>query len=235
MALDQSRLVPEDQDLFYKGGPFDETEARSLISIMPPEAKKTLYRSPAFYFKLPEHELQRQIKPTPRLNQIRMAFWREYDAAQSAMGKMTLKGIISFLGNLPTFYVREALTTPNQLAWVLCPPVSYENTLEEALQRGLQRVNEILDISLHDEDGRFDKGRAELLLKAVAFLDVRKHGMPTQRIQQHQIQEVSVTRRDAKQLGGARVEDLDQKIKRLEAALHAEESTEPLKIPEVVD
>lgn len=214
-------LLAEDKDPYYVGGPFDRNDSRSLINIMPREAILTMERVPIPFLYMSEGQLREEVNPGVRLNQIRIAFWKEYDTARAELGKMTISGMLSFLDGLPTIHVRDALQTPIKLAWILCPPASYDNMLEEALARGLGRINEILSMPFYDKDGETDTKVMELVLKAVAFLDIRKHGMPTQKTEQTIKQlNVNVTRRDMKKLGShTRLEDINAKIKQLEAEL----------------
>jgi len=148
------------------------------------------------------------------------------------LSKMSIRGIIGFLDGLPTIHVRDALSTPTSLAWILCPPASYDNMLEEALARGLSRINEILELPFYDSSGRPDSKIMELVLKATAFLDVRKHGMPTQRMESTatvNTLNVSVTKKDLKQLGShSSIKEIDEKIKQLENKVR-------IPMPEVVD
>lgn len=214
-------LIKDDKDPYYRGGPFDREDPRSLINIMPNEAIWCLEKVPIAYLYMGEKELRAIVEPDVRLNQIRIAFWKEYDMARSSLTKMTVIGMQSFLDGLPSIHVRQALQTPEALAWILCPPASYDNMLEEALARGLGRINEILDLPLRNNDGDIDAKVTELILKAVAFLDIRKHGMPTQRTESTiKSLTMNVTKRDIKQLGShTRIEDLDAKIKQLEESM----------------
>jgi hypothetical protein len=232
METEQKPLLNPEKDLYYAGGPFDKNDPKSLINLMPRECLRALEDVPVNLLFMGEDQLRREVFPSVRLNQIRIAFWKEYDMAHSSLSKMTLKGMIGFLDGLPTIHVRDALQTPTSLAWILCPPMSYDNMLEEALARGLGRINEILSLSFYDTDGDLDPKVVELILKATAFLDVRKHGMPTTRTETtatvNQLS-VNVTRRDLKQLGQhSRIEDIDAKIKQLESKMK-------IPIPEVLD
>jgi hypothetical protein len=214
-------LIKGDKDPYYRGGPFDREDPRSLINIMPREAIWCLEKLPVAYLYMSEKELRAEVNPDVRLNQIRIAFWKEYDMARSSLTAMSVVGMQSFLDGLPSIHVRDALQDPEKLAWILCPPASYDNMLEEALARGLGRINEIIDLPLYNNSGEVDERIATLILKAVAFLDIRKHGMPTQKIDSTTRQlNVNITKRDMKQLGShTRIEDLDAKIKKLESEL----------------
>lgn len=221
-------LKDEEKDPFFEGGPFDRSNPRSMYNVMPKEAQKTLEKVPVHLLFKDEQTLVAETNPSMKLRQIRMAFWKEYDEAQSTVSKMTSRGILRWLNDLPTIHVYEALNSPVQLAFLLCPPVSYDNLLEESLARGLERMHEILNRPLMDLDGKLDHKLAELMFKVTAFLDVRKHGMPTQRLEArshstvHQLK-TGVTAREAQRLGIGtplpRGVSLDDRLKELESKL----------------
>lgn len=211
--------------LFSEGGPYDKNDKRSLYNIMPRECRRALDEMPVAYLTMDEAHLENIVKPTPYMNHLRRAFWQEYDMAQNTVTSMTLRGIQANIGtNSPSILLREYLTDAKVLAWVLIPPTHYDNLLEEALNRGMRRLQQILDIPLTHPDGSPDHKAAEIILKAVAFLDIRKNGMPTQRtIQDVRQVSVNVTQADAKKLGMLpRSEELDKKIKMLEEKLALE-------------
>lgn len=211
--------------LFREGGPYDKNDKRSLYNIMPKECRRVLDSMPVSFLTMDEPHLESLLKPTPYLNQLRRAFWQEYDMAQNTVTTMTLKGIQANIGtNSPSILLREYLSDPKTLAWVLIPPTHYDNLLEEALNRGMRRLQQILDMPLTHPDGSVDHKAAEIVLKAVAFLDMRKNGLPTQRVLQDVRQvSVSVTSGDAKKMGMLpRAEELDKKIQMLEERLKLE-------------
>lgn len=225
---DQPRLIPKGKDIFYAGGPFDRNEPRSLYNIIPKEAKGTIEQLELDWFSMGEIDLQVFLKPKHDVNIIRLAFWKEYEAAQSSLTQMTLKGMMQYLGGLPSFHVMQVMQEPKSFMWIITPPVSYDNTLEEALLRGLKRINEILDLVIVDPTTKqIDHKTAELILKATAYLDIRKFGKPTERIETTNKSLITtVTARDVKQLGGGRGIELDEKIRALEVKLGRAEVTD---------
>jgi hypothetical protein len=211
--------------IFRDGGPYDRKDPRSLYNIMPKECRPVLDNMPITLLTMDEPHLEAAIKPTPYLNHLRRAFWMEYDMAQNTVTNMSLSGIQKCLGNnSPSILLREYLLSEKSLAWVLIPPTHYDSLIEEALNRGMRRLNQILDMPMVHPDGSTDHKAAEIILKAVAFLDIRKNGMPTQNITQDVRQlSVSVTSSEAKKLGMLpRSEELDLKIKKLEERLKLE-------------
>lgn len=211
--------------LFHQGGPYDKQDKRSLYNVMPRECRNTLDDMPVSFLTMDESHLEGLIKPTPYLNQLRSAFWQEYDAAQNTLTLMTLKGIQGFIGSgSPSILLREYLTDEKTLAWVLIPPTHYDALVDEALSRGMRRIQQIIDLPMITPSGEIDHASINLIMKAVAFLDIRKNGMPTQHTTTDIRQlSVNLTKKDVKSLGLAtRSDELDLKIKQLEEKLKLE-------------
>jgi hypothetical protein len=208
----------QEVDLFQEGGPFDRADPRSLISIMPREARATLEETPVAWLLMGEPELRGMVKPDTVLAAIRTAFWLEYDEAQASQTKMTIKGVQARMATqAPSLLIRDAFASTKKLAWVLHPPLIYDALVEESLRAGMGRVQEILALPLYDSDGKLDHKAAELILKATAFLDVRKNGMPSQRIDTTMKSvQVQVTRSDLKKLGSRSLGEIEQRIRELE-------------------
>lgn len=211
--------------LFHDGGPYDKNNKRSLYNIMPSICRKTVDDMPVSLLTTDEVHLEPMIRPTPYLNQVRTAFWQEYDAAQSSITSMTVHGIQSYMGSKsPSILLKEHLVGQRSLAWILIPPIHYDSLIDEALSRGMRRLQQIIDLPMHKADGEIDHKAIELIMKATAFLDIRKNGMPTQRtIQEVKQMSVHLTSRDVKSLGiHTRSDELDRKLKELEEKLKVE-------------
>lgn len=211
--------------LFHAGGPYDKNDKRSLYNIMPLICRKTVDEMPVSLLTMDEVHLEHSVRPTPYLNQLRTAFWQEYDAAQNSLTAMTVQGIQSHMGSKsPSMLLKEHLTQFKSLAWILVPPTHYDSLIDEALNRGMRRLQQILDLPMHKSDGEIDHKAIELIMKATAFLDIRKNGMPTQRtIQEVKQMNVHLTSRDVKSLGiHTRSDELDMKLRELEEKLKVE-------------
>ena len=156
--------------------PFDENDPRSLVNIIPREIKPALNAVPKEWLLLNEQELQHLVQPEPGLNRLRLAFWAEYEDAQRNVRRMDLH-VLSQLTGMPSKYILAQLRSTDRMAWVLCPPASYEMFLDEALSFGMKRLREdILGMDIKYADGSVDPKKADILLKAIAFVDMRKHG-----------------------------------------------------------
>lgn len=169
--------LPSATEFDYSGWePFDPSDSRSLINIIPRELRAALEAVPKEWLLLTEEELHGFVSPEPGLNRLRLAFWAEYEAAQRSVRRMDLYAISQLTGR-PSKYIVAELRGTDRMAWVLCPPASYEMFLDEALSFGMKRLREdILGMNIKDADGSVDPKKADILLKAIAFVDMRKHG-----------------------------------------------------------
>lgn len=213
--------------------PFDDNDPRSLINIVPKEIKKVVEQVPREWLVMTETELQNFVDVDPLVNRIRLSFWAEYERAQIAVERMSINRISQMLG-VPSKLVIVHLSHTDRMAWVLSPPGSYEMYLEEAVSRGLQRLREdILEMDIKDPiTHQIDVKRAELLLKAIAFVDMRKNGG----IVQKQLN-LHATTKDFKKLGSElTLAEIDAKIKQLESSGQIElaEQTVEAQTPEIV-
>lgn len=208
----QSLLDKKHEDL--RGGPFDASNPRALINIAPADVVEILRTEmPVHYLYMTEKELEAEFKPTADLQKVRIAFWKEYEAAQSALRKMNIANIGQFMG-YGSMFIAKALRDVNHLAVILCPITSYDNFLEEALMAGARRLRELIDMKLTNDAGEPDHKAMEIVLKAVAFLDMRKNGGIVQKTKH----EISMTKTTQNNLtSGATMEEIDAKIKMLES------------------
>lgn len=197
----------------------DDNNPRSLISILPAKMRRHLLNIPAHFLDMDEFTMEKQITAhrNPYVNRVRIAFWDEYEKAQSELRKMDLYNVAHAVGSLEQ-HVYKLFTDVEIAAWILCPPSSYTIFLDEALAHGLKRLREdILTLPVRDECGEVNQNNLNLIMKAVAFLDMRKHGAIVQKSMNLNL---STTKAEFKELSEAmNAEAIDAKIKELELEL----------------
>jgi len=160
----------------------DATGPRSILEIAPVRLASLIGRVDRDLLFMPIDELERQVKPDAFTNRVRLGFWREYERAQAFGVRMVLENIAVTIGATSAHVWACVEDTSRRLPWILQPPASYESFLDEALEKGLSRLRALIDAEIGHADptsGRLvitDHKGAELMLKAVAFLDMRKHG-----------------------------------------------------------
>lgn len=210
---DSRPLVEVEDELYAPGAVFDTTDPRSLYNIIPDHLKRAISQVPTELFFESEAVLRRKCKADAFLNRVRLAFWREYEEAQSNVSRMR-ESVIARSVDLPTVRLRALLSDPKKLPFVLVPPASYENFLEEASSIGLSRLREIIDTPFQDpETGKLDHKAMEIVLKAVAFIDMRRNGGIMQRsMNMHGIVDARGSKAMAKQI---KSEDIDRRLQEL--------------------
>jgi len=123
------------------------------------------------------------------INRIRMQFWYEYTRSINSAEFMVMKQV--YLGVCGYDKFDKYLDRDEICAWILRKPVDYKVVVDEALDYGLGKLRDILDFPLYVE--KFDKegnniGRepnvqiANLVMRVIDKLDLRRHGSPTQKI-----------------------------------------------------
>jgi hypothetical protein len=165
----------------------DAENPKALVNVVRPEIREKIARVPADLFSLTEDELEKR-SPKGQFTwvdrRLRVSWWQEYTRATEnhpRMMKMTevVKGICS-----RNYFYEHVLADKVRLAFLLTPPSNYEVATEEALLRGVDRIREILDFPLYDEQGRPQPKNAEVMIKAYMLLDQRVKGAVIQRIEQ---------------------------------------------------
>lgn len=206
---------------------FNESNPQSLCNMVGPSVKEKLdehqFEHPEL-FTQDERELMNRIrgmkgqKPHgigPTENRIRVAFWLEYDRAiTSPEPKINYGRVYSGVCSQEYFYM-EIIRRPEKLAWMLCPPASYSIAMEEALQFGIEKLRDLLDLPLYKKNGEPDTKVGELILKAVQMIDIRQKGAIIQRVQTMNLHKHEHQKTQASQPPESMAE-LDQRLNQLE-------------------
>jgi len=123
---------------------------------------------------------------TKELRLLRIAFWNEYHSALDDKRKIKDSYIYRPVCTARSYY--EHVKDCEQVAFILQPITNYNVQLDEALDTGLEKLREILDMPLYktNEAGKKvpDSAIASKVITVTKMLDERKHGSPTQRIDQ---------------------------------------------------
>jgi hypothetical protein len=142
---------------------FDKDAPRSLASLLPEAFMiqvRALYDSDDGYllgsveYALRRELTRRQKPPTPIDCRLRMQFWFEY-FKMMGMDKcptMSMPHILGTVISKESFY-KYYIQDHCKLAWLLCPPQSYTQRLEDAISYSLDRIWDILSLPLEKENG----------------------------------------------------------------------------------
>lgn len=221
--LTHEQYIAMTDDEWEDWEPYNRNDPRSLINIVPSRLSRLISQVPKDWYSLSESEIESLAKPTVNDKRIRMAFWHEYEHAQSQMRNMRISNI-SLMSNISELAIYKNLSSPEKMMYTLTAPVSYSLFLEEASAHGLQRLrDDILTIDIYDEKidpetgekiRKVNASAANLLLKAIAFVDLRKHGGIVQK-NLHIHSDTTAMRSVSSHAKS--LEDLDARIKELEA------------------
>lgn len=175
------QLPTESRDIFQR------MEPRSLINLVSPQIQNAMieaYAKVPELFGLDERDLFKRLRteglsPSPTDNRIRLAFWMEYDRCQSLGEKFKSSNVYASICSQAFFHL-QYLTKPSRVAWLITAPVGYNVKMEEALDYGLDRLREYLEIDPR-ENGRLNVKLMELQAKIVAMFELRVKGGIVQR------------------------------------------------------
>jgi hypothetical protein len=191
----------------------DLANPRSVISLTSEiptfqAALKELLTECPDYLEMELPELQRMVDPTFTLSRLRLSFWNEYENAIQHNRKMKISKIIAGVCT-ETLFKKKVLPDHKKLAYLLSPPKDYMLTVKEALDAGLDNLRAIVTAKVLDEKGQLNAKAADVVLKAIALLDMRVKGAIVQRIDQRNLNvNVSNPSREVAQS----VEELDRQI-----------------------
>jgi hypothetical protein len=206
----------------------DLQNPRSVISLtrnIPTfqDAIKRLLQEAPDYLDLEYTELKVKANPTYTLFRVRTSFWNEYENAIQHNRSMHLSNM--YAGVCTERLFRKKVLTDNlKLAFILSPPKDYTITVKEALDAGLDNLRAIATAPILTDSGKLDTKAAEVVLKAIALLDMRVKGAVVQRIDQRSLnvnlnKDVSPASSEGQLTLPQDLSELDKQIERLKAKL----------------
>lgn len=229
--------LPEDAPIDI----WDRTNERSVINLLPPALASNIIEAskqrPEFFQIEDERLLRRHLRengtePTPTDNRLRVAFWHEYERAQTlANPKMVISAIHAGVCSRQLF--DRYMLRPEKVAWILCPPASYTTIAEEALSFGLEQLRDILALPVQrlDAKGRVivDTKLGELQAKIVAMLDNRVKGAVKQTIENRNMN-LNISTSDKQVAKAAMSGTMDQIERRLKELERRDRSRVPVEV-----
>lgn len=173
---------------------WDESNPRSLINLVGQKTGdyiRQAYAKAPELFGIDERDLRKRLRLmechiTPTDNRLRLAFWQEYDYAQANLKPFRITAVCHGIMN-HGYFTDKYLSSATRVAWLLCPPASYESLTTEALQYGMEILRDILEEPNTHPNGQLNMKLLEIKLKIVAMIDLRLKGLPTQKIEQRTI------------------------------------------------
>lgn len=203
----------------------DTSNPRSIISLtlaiptFQAAVKRLITEAPQL-LDMEYHELKEKVRPTYTLHRLRTSFWNEYENA--IQHNRAMKQTHMYAGVCTERLFKKVVLEDNmKLAFVLSPPKDYMITVKEALDSGLDNLRAIATAPVFLENGRLDTRAAEVVLKAIALLDMRVKGAVVQRIDQRSLNvnlNKDVSPASPETLPQS-ISDLDDQIERMKAKL----------------
>lgn len=165
---------------------YDAENPDSLINRIPPRLVPVFERVRT---KLPrtlladERAIRRYVSPDERDERVRLAFWDEFNASTAAGKKMSLQSFISGACSWES-WVTAYEPNDKRMCWIFTPPTSYAAQMRHILHRGTERLLEVMNLPMIDEEtGKVDVKVANLILRAWQLADMRVKGGVMQKLQ----------------------------------------------------
>lgn len=188
---------------------FDESFERSLINIVPEELRGAMLRvkhAHEKYFLLEERDLWKITKPTEVSSILKLSFWDEYNRAQDAGSRMKISNIIRGACSRDFFYT-NVMHNDKQFSWIITPPKDYMLNMRALHEKGVSKLNDVLDLPLLDGKGQPNVRLIGEVFKITQYLDQRIKGAIVQRFA---IQQQNVNMNVAAPLEATSLEDLEK-------------------------
>lgn len=195
---------------------FDKDDPRSLYNLLPEPVLRRVAEVPTELLTMTEAELT-DLTPRRKFTvvdyRLKHTFWKEYERASAHLIPMNMSNVVAGVCNKTTF-TSKVLGDPVRLAFLLQPPTDYKVALEETLTTLVDKLRQVADLPVHDEDGNPNYKNIELILKAFPHIDNRVKGGATQRIESKSVTAVVHRGEDA---APKTVDEIDERLKQLEA------------------
>lgn len=212
----------------------DRSQKTSMVNMVSSGAvSEAIMAIPDELLLMDEGELRRQCKPNASDELIKTSFWNAYEVAMARESKQMDIVSVYVRSCTRAYFFNKFITNSFKLAWCLVPPPNYEIQIETLLNKGLQRLNELLDTPIQQpmptKDGgvvyRDDPAVMKTIHAITKDLDLRKKGaIPTASVNIH------------KHVGDKDPTDskaVNQKIQELEAKLGIQPKAEDAQYTEV--
>lgn len=163
-------------------------EPRSFLNLLPEAVKNAAVKIPEELLGKDEEELLKLLdekykyKPTAAVEAMRNNFWMEHDRVSVTRNEIVNQSNI-YLGIVAKEYFYRILdTSPHVIAYIMCRPPEYEAVMKGLLNLSTRKIRDVLNLPLTKADGTLQDAKIiELVLKAVAMVDLRAKGGYIQR------------------------------------------------------
>lgn len=181
---------------------------------------------PEELWRLKEEELRAKVKPTSTDYALRVALWNEFRISCATNEKIPVKRIHAHICSYQHLW-QNILGNPEKLAWLLQPLQEYEDLLKPLLVRVYENYSEILDMDVHDEDGRPVPALVKAKLRAMEQIEGRLCGEPVRRLESKSLSYSMHSDLNEKSWESMTVEERNLELARLNAKLKTLPGQEP--------
>jgi hypothetical protein len=192
---------------------------------MVPAIKATYQKYPNLLL-VPEREARSRAKTDERDERFRLCFWDEYQAATAQNRPMSFATICTIFGSDTSAWAKYYAKRLDKLAFILHPPKNYVHAMKVILDRGLDKLLDIMEMPIVNKRGEPDVKVITQIIKVFQLVDLRVKGSIIQRVQiQQQNLNVNVdgtsdvprlTPEQLNQLSLEQLEALEEKLARVE-------------------
>ncbi len=136
------------------------TDFSDLKNLLPLKLQEAMDKIPEEWFAMPEKDLKkllykkieggngRQCNTFDMDQRLRISFWQEYESSRSKRRPLSMSNVLEGVMCAPTFY-NTFMKSPRRVAWMLYPPLNYKIAIHDLLNRGIDRLYEIMKLPLH--------------------------------------------------------------------------------------
>lgn len=160
---------------------WEEGNPTCLVNLTPRKISDAIKNLTPEICNLPEYEHKKKYKINEQDELLRLAFWDEYFQAcdeaskDGSAFKMRMDAIYPRICSREYFY-KYVVDSPEKLAFIIKPPRGYMLSNRNLLEKGYERMREILELPITDENGKADAKLIGQILKAVILLENRVRG-----------------------------------------------------------
>lgn len=211
---------------------FNEEEPRSIYNLVPSEMQRAMKVVNPNVWNWSFKNLEKRAKPDPRLAQLRVAFWQEYNETQDKWRKgISITRVTNGICSRPYFY-DEVMKDQYKLAYLLYPTTDYIASMMEMQDLAMREMRKILLLPNGGKKGH-NMTVIKEKIKIFALLDNRIRGAVPKKIHRdethtHAHAHINLSHQQAPQSIG----DIEKEIKRIERTVVEATKTPREKVPD---
>jgi hypothetical protein len=196
-------------------------DAPGLLELVAPSLRSAFESLPPTWRDLTKENFTQVTGylPTKIDELLRISLWRNYErvvsTGQARISNRAIYGHVLDAAQWANLTYSNSARAKERLAYMLIRTENYQNRLHRLLDRGLERLEELLSKTIEKPDGSTDVPLARVQLAATIMLDQRVNGAIVQRIDQR-VLNANVDIEPGRVINQTKPEDIDKRIAELE-------------------